>query len=57
VEAEETEAEDVTDADEVDDDAAEVVAAPVPLDVKTAVCSDPTLPLATQVPATVLLVS
>ena len=57
-EAEETEAADVTDAKEGDDEdeaAAEVAAAPVPVDVRTADWRDPTL--ATQVPATVLVVS
>jgi hypothetical protein len=49
----------VTEAEEADDEdeAAEVAAAPVPLEVRTAVCRDPILPLATQIPATVLLVS
>lgn len=58
-ETEETEAADVTEADEADDEdeAAEVAAAPVPVEVRTAVLRDPTSPLATQVPATVLLVS
>lgn len=57
-EAEEAEAPDVTDAEEADDEdeaAAEVAAAPVPVDVRTADLRDPTL--ATQVPATVLLES
>jgi hypothetical protein len=59
-EAEETEAADVTDAEEAADEdeaAAEVAAAPVPVDVRTAVRRDPTSPLATQVPATFLLIS
>ena len=56
----EADAADVTDAEEAEDEdeaAAEVAAAPVPVEVKTAVRRDPTSPLATQVPATDLLIS
>jgi hypothetical protein len=55
----EADAADVTDAEAEDEDeaAAEVAAAPVPVEVKTAVRRDPTSPLATQVPATDLLIS
>jgi hypothetical protein len=55
----EADAADVTDAEAEDEDeaAAEVAAAPVPVEVKTAVRRDTTSPLATQVPATDLLIS
>jgi len=59
-EEDETDAAEVTDADEADDEdeaTAEVAAAPVPVEVKTAVRREPTSPDATQVPATVWLIS
>lgn len=55
----ETDAAEVTDADEAFEEleAAAVEAAPVPVEVRTAVRRDPTSPDATQVPATLAVIS